>query len=189
MVVPLIAAGLTYAAGGSAATALAVGGLALGAQGASASKKASEAAAQQAAEVGKLEAQQYISEMFLGRAQAINAGTRRLEEAEYARSQNVAMFSSMERDDRSVEAFLERNARMAREDIGGIARMSEIEQARKRTEATVAYTYGQNAAAGIRAQGNANFLTNLYSLSQNIPTSLLTTTPKLSSRLDTKGQI
>jgi len=163
--------------------------LAIGLFSAGSQKSASDKAAKEKAEVGKLEAQQYVSDMFLGRAQAIDAGTRRLEEAEYARSQNVAMFSAMGRDDRSVDAFLERNARMAREDVGGIARMSELEQAKKRTEATVAYTYGQNAAAGIRAQGNANFLTNLYSLSQNIPTSLLTTTPKLSSRLDTKGQI
>jgi len=159
--------------------------LGLGLFSASSQKSASDKAAKERAEVGKLEAQQYVADMFLGRAQAIDAGTRRLEEAEYARSQNVAMFSAMETTGENVvRAYLERNARMAREDIGGIARMSGIEQAKKRTEATVAYTYGQNAAAGIRAQGNANFLTNLYSLSQNIPT-----TPKLSSRLDTKGQI
>ena len=159
--------------------------LALGLFSAGSQKSASDKAAKERAEVGRLEAQQYVADMFLGRAQAIDAGTRRLEEAEYARSQNVAMFSAMETTGENVvRAYLERNARMAREDVGGIARMSGIEQAKKRTEATVAYTYGQNAAAGIRAQGNANFLTDLYKLSQNIPT-----VPKLSSRLDTKGQI
>jgi hypothetical protein len=150
-------------------TALNVASLFLGFGAASSQKAAADKAAKEKAEVGRLEAQQYVADMFLGRAQAIDAGTRRLEEAEYARSQNVAMFSAMETTGENVvRAYLERNARMAREDIGGIARMSEIEQAKKRTEATVAYTYGQNAAAGIRAQGNANFLTNLYSLSQNI---------------------
>lgn len=151
--------------------------LGIGLLSASSQKKASDEAAKNAAEVGKLEAQQYVSDMFLGRAQAINAGTQRLKEAEYARSQNVAMFMAMGRDDRSVDAFLARNERMAREDIGGIERMSNLEEKKKRTEATVSYTYGQNSAAGIRAQGNATLLSNLYSLSQNIPTTLLSSGP------------
>lgn len=153
MVLPVVLAAVSTAVGVASAVS---------------SKKASDKAAKNAAEVGKLEAQQYVSDMFLGRAQAINAGTQRLKEAEYARSQNVAMFMAMGRDDRSVDAFLARNERMAREDIGGIERMSNLEEKKKRTEATVAYTYGQNSAAGIRAQGNATLLSNLYSLSQNI---------------------
>lgn len=157
-------------------TAINVASLVLGIGAASSSKKAADKAAKDAAEVGKLEAQQFVSDMFLGRAQAINAGNQRLKEAEYARSQNVSMFMAMGRDDRSVDAFLARNDRMAREDVGGIERVSALEEAKKRTEATVAYTYGQNSAAGIRAQGNAAFLSNLYSLSQNIPTTLFRST-------------
>ena len=169
MVLPLILGGAALATGAGVSTALAVAGTAASIQGANQSKKAAKAAASQAKKVGELEARQYVSEMFLGRAQAINLGIQRLQEAESARNQNIAAFSAMGRDDRSVDAFLKRNARAAAEDLAGIERMSALEMAKKETEATVAYTYGQNSAAGIRAQGNANYLANLGDIAMSAP--------------------
>lgn len=134
------------------------------------SKKASDKAAKAAKEVGELESRQYINEMFLGRAQAIARGNQRLAEMQAAENQNIAMFSAMGRDDRSVDAFLKRNREMAGADVEAIERASELESAKRITEAAVAKKYGQNTAAGLRAQGTANLLSNLGQAAQNLPT-------------------
>jgi hypothetical protein len=154
---------------------------------ANSAKKASKAAEQKAKEVGMLEAQQSISDMFLGRAQAIERGDQRLRELELSESQNLAMFSAMGRDDRSVDAFLKNNRALAGEDIGRIARGSELQQAKRITEAVVSKEYGQSSAAGIRAQGNANYMSNIASIAKNFPIDLLPKQGQLTSRLDTKG--
>jgi hypothetical protein len=139
---------------------------------ASKQRRAEKQAAAVSEEVGKLEARQYMTEMFLGRAAAIDAGTRRVKEMQLAENQNIARFSAMGRDDRSVDAFLRRNRELAAQDVREIERASEIQAAKKMTEAAVAYEYGQNAAAGIRAQSSANYLTNMANIAQNIPAML-----------------
>jgi hypothetical protein len=169
MVVPLIIGAVAGAATGSLATGIAVAGAAASISGANQAKKASEAAAQRAKEVGELESRQYINEMFLGRAQAISRGNQRLAEMQQSENQNIAMFSAMGRDDRSVDAFLRRNRELAGADLQAIERASELEMAKKVTEASVAKKYGQSSAAGIRAQANANYLTNLGNIATSAP--------------------
>ena len=169
MVVPLILGGLAGVATGSLATGVAVAGAAASIQGASQAKKASEAAAQKAKEIGELESRQFINEMFLGRAQAISRGNQRLAEMQQTENQNIAKFSAMGRDDRSVDAFLKRNRELAGADLQAIERASELQVAKKITEASVAKKYGQSSAAGIRAQANANYLTNLGNIATSAP--------------------
>jgi hypothetical protein len=83
------------------------------------------------------------------------------------------MFGKMERDDRSVDAFLKRNQDIAAADIAEIDRKSEILSAKYATQAAVAYTYGQNTAAGMRTQATANLFTNLADIAQNLGPSLV----------------
>jgi len=167
--IPIILGGLAGVATGSIATGVAVAGAAASIQGASQAKKASEAAAQKAKEIGELESRQFINEMFLGRAQAISRGNQRLAEMQQAENQNIAKFSAMGRDDRSVDAFLKRNRELAGADLQAIERASELQVAKKITEASVAKKYGQSSAAGIRAQANANYLTNLGNIATSAP--------------------
>jgi hypothetical protein len=169
MVVPLILGAAAGAVTGSLATGVAVAGAAASIQGASQAKKASEAAAQKAKEIGELESRQFINEMFLGRAQAISRGNQRLAEMQQTENQNIAKFSAMGRDDRSVDAFLKRNRELAGADLQAIERASELQVAKKITEASVAKKYGQSSAAGIRAQANANYLTNLGNIATSAP--------------------
>jgi len=167
--IPIILGGLAGVATGSIATGVAVAGAAASIQGASQAKKASEAAAQKAKEIGELESRQFINEMFLGRAQAISRGNQRLAEMQQTENQNIAKFSAMGRDDRSVDAFLKRNRELAGADLQAIERASELQVAKKITEASVAKKYGQSSAAGIRAQANANYLTNLGNIATSAP--------------------
>ena len=132
-------------------------------------KKASEEAARVAKEVGELESRQYINEMFLGRAQAISKGNQRLAEMQQTENQNIAKFSAMGREDRSVDAFLKRNRELAGADLQAIERESELQSAKRITEASVAKKYGESKAAGIRATGNANYMTNMANIIGSAP--------------------
>jgi|DEB0MinimDraft_4_1074332.scaffolds.fasta_scaffold113933_2 hypothetical protein len=132
-----------------------------------------KAAAEKAEKVGKLEGRQFVNELFLAKAQAIGAANRRREELTQSESANLAMFGKMERDDRSVDAFLKRNQDIAAADIAEIDRKSEILSAKYATQAAVAYTYGQNTAAGMRTQATANLFTNLADIAQNLGPSLV----------------
>ena len=132
-------------------------------------KKAAAEAARVAKEVGELESRQFINEMFLGRAQAISRGNQRLAEMQQAENQNIAKFSAMGRDDRSVDAFLKRNRELAGADLQAIERASELESAKRITEAAVAKKYGENKAAGLRAQGNANYMSNMSNILTSAP--------------------
>lgn len=126
-----------------------------------------QAAAEKAA--GLAEAKQYINDMRLIKAQAIDAGNQRLRDMRSAESQNIAAFAAMGRDDRSVDAFLKRNRDIAYQDIQRIEAKGELEAARALTAAAVAKEYGVNKAAGIRSSANANLLTGLGQMVQNIP--------------------
>ena len=169
MVVPLILGAAAGAATGSLATGIAVAGLTTSMSSANAQKKAAAEAARVAKEVGELESRQFINEMFLGRAQAISRGNQRLAEMQQAENQNIAKFSAMGRDDRSVDAFLRRNREIAGADLQAIERASELETAKRITEASVAKKYGENKAAGIRATGNANYMSNMSNILTSAP--------------------
>ena len=165
-------------------TVLAAVGTALSIGSAVSQRNAEQKAAKEKKEIGELEAKQYLNDMFLGRAAAIDAGNRRMEEMQQTENQNIAAFSAMGRDDRSVDAYLKRNRELAGRDLVAIEKTSEIEMAKKVTEAAVARTYGQNAAAGIRAQSNANLLSNLSDIAQNVSTILPKSTPKTPASKD-----
>ena len=104
----------------------------------------------------------------MAKAQAISEGNRRIEEMKVAESQNIAMFSAMGREDRSVQAFLKKNRETVAEDLGDLERMSNLQSAKYATAAAIDYKYGQGASAGIRAEANINLLSNLSSLLKNI---------------------
>lgn len=131
-------------------------------------RSAEKKAAADRAAVGKLEARQFVNELFLAKAQAIDASIQRQRQATDAESQNIATFSALGREDRSVAAFLKANQRKVGEDIENIERQAELTAAKYATQASVAYKYGQNSAAGMRAMSNANFLGNIYKLAQEI---------------------
>lgn len=132
-------------------------------------KKAAEEAARVAKEVGVLQSRQYIAELFLGKAQALSKADRRLEEMQLAENQNIAAFSAMGRDDRSVDAYLKKNRQLAGKDVAAITRASELEVAKRVTEAAIAKKYGENKAAGLRAQGNANYMSNMSNILTSAP--------------------
>lgn len=148
---------------------LAAAGTAVSISSANRQKKASAEAARVAKEVGELESRQFINELFLGRAQAISRGNQRLAEMQQAENQNVAKFSAMGRDDRSVAAFLKANRELAGADLQAIERASELESAKRITEAAVAKKYGENKAAGLRAMGNANYMSNMSNILTSAP--------------------
>ena len=127
-----------------------------------------KAEAERRAALGVFDARQKVNELFLAKAQAISEGNRRLEDMERAESQNIAMFSAMGREDRSVDAFLKKNRQVVAEDLEDLERMSNLQSAKYATAATLDYKYGQGAASGIRAEANINLLSNLSSLLKNI---------------------
>jgi hypothetical protein len=129
-------------------------------------------AAAEKARIGQLEAKQYVNELFLTKAAAIDAGNRRREEMAIAEASNIAAFSAMGRSDRSVDAFLKRNREIAANDIDAIDRQANIVAAKYAAQAAVAYKFGQNSAAGMRASANANLFTNLSNIAQNLPPSV-----------------
>ena len=133
-----------------------------------------KAAAERQKKVGKLEGRQFVNELFLAKAQAIGEANRRREELTEAEASNLAFLTGkLERDDRSVDAFLKRNQDIAAADIAEIDRQSEILSAKYATQAAVAYTYGQNTADGMRAQATANLFTNMADIAQNLAPSLV----------------
>jgi len=149
---------------------LVIGGLSL--LGQKKSYDAQREAARKAEEAGKLEGRQFVNELFLAKAQAIDAANRRREELTQSESANLAAFGKMERDDRSVDAFLKRNQELAADDIAEIDRKSELLSARYATQAAVAYTYGQGTASGMRAEATANLLTGLADFAKALPPNL-----------------
>jgi hypothetical protein len=137
--------------------------------GAKKSYDASAQAAKNEKEVGILEGRQFVNELFLGKAQAIGAANQRRQEQTEAEASNFAfLIGKQGRDDRSVDAFLKRNEKVAATDIAAIDRQTEILSAKYATQAAVAYTYGQNTAAGLRAQATANLVTNMSDIAQNL---------------------
>jgi len=136
-------------------------------------RSAEKKAAEERKKVGELEARQYVSELFLAKAQAIDASNRRINEALEAEKQNTAFFSAkIASSQRSVDAYLKKNREIMGEDIGNIERQSGLLEAKYAAQAATSYTYGQNAAAGMRATSNANFLTNLADMAINMPPSV-----------------
>jgi len=136
-------------------------------------RSAEEKAAEERKKVGQLEARQYVAELFLAKAQAIDASNRRINEALEAEKQNTAFFSAkIASSQRSVDAYLQKNRDIMGEDIGNIERQSGLLEAKYAAQAATSYTYGQNAAAGMRATSNANFLTNLADMAINMPPSV-----------------
>jgi hypothetical protein len=127
-----------------------------------------KAEAERRAELGVFDARQKVNELFLAKAQAISEGNRRLEDMQVAESQNIAQFSALGRNDRSVDAFLKKNRQVVAEDLEDLERMSNLQSAKYATAAAVDYKYGQGAASGIRAEANINLLSNLSSLLKNI---------------------
>ncbi len=135
-------------------------------------RSAEKKAAEERKKVGQLEARQYVAELFLAKAQAIDASNRRVNEALEAEKQNTAFFSAkIASSQRSVDAYLKKNREIMGEDIGNIERQSGLLEAKYAAQAATSYTYGQNAAAGMRATSNANFLTNLADMAINMPPS------------------
>ncbi len=136
-------------------------------------RSAEKKAAEERKKVGQLEARQYVAELFLAKAQAIDASNRRVNEALEAEKQNTAFFSAkIASSQRSVDAYLKKNREIMGEDIGNIERQSGLLEAKYAAQAATSYTYGQNAAAGMRATSNANFLTNLADMAINMPPSV-----------------
>ena len=136
-------------------------------------RSAEKKAAEERKKVGQLEARQYVAELFLAKAQAIDASNRRVNEALEAEKQNTAFFSAkIASSQRSVDAYLQKNREIMGEDIGNIERQSGLLEAKYAAQAATSHTYGQNAAAGMRATSNANFLTNLADIAINMPPSV-----------------
>tara|TARA_R100001460_G_scaffold2041_7_gene6984 strand:+ start:2208 stop:2714 length:507 start_codon:yes stop_codon:yes gene_type:complete len=136
-------------------------------------RSAEKKAAEERKKIGQLEARQYVSELFLAKAQAIDASNRRINEALEAEKQNTAFFSAkIASSQRSVDAYLKKNREIMGEDISNIERQSGLLEAKYAAQAATSYTYGQNAAAGMRATSNANFLTNIADLATNLSPSV-----------------
>jgi hypothetical protein len=134
---------------------------------------AEKKAAEERKKIGELEARQYVAELFLAKAEAIDATNRRIREALDAEKQNTAFFSAkIASSDRSVEAYLQRNRDIVAEDIENIDRQAGLLEAKYAAQAATAYKYGQNAAAGMRATSNANFLSNIADIALNMPPSI-----------------
>lgn len=127
-----------------------------------------KAEAKRRAEIGKFEARQYVSDLFLTKAQAIDESNRRIRDMQVAESQNIAFFSALGREDRSVGAFLKENRRIASEDLETIERRAELQTAKLATASAVAYKYGQGAAAGIKAEATANLITGIMDIAKNL---------------------
>ena len=106
--------------------------------------------------------------MFLTKAQAIDESNRRIRDMQIAESQNIAFFSALGREDRSVGALLKENRRIASEDLEGIERSAELQTAKLATAAAVAYKYGQGASAGLKAEATANLITGITDIAQNL---------------------
>lgn len=154
MVLPLIAAGLSI-------------------YGTFKQRSSEKEAAEERKKIGELEARQYVSELFLAKAEAIDVSNRRMSEALDAEKQNIAFFSAkIASSDRSVAAYLKKNRQIVGEDMANIERQSRLMEAKYAAQAATSYTYGQNAAAGMRSMSNANFLTNLADIAINMPPSV-----------------
>tara|TARA_B100000579_G_scaffold432398_1_gene449149 strand:- start:625 stop:1095 length:471 start_codon:yes stop_codon:yes gene_type:complete len=136
--------------------------------GAKKSYDAQRAEAKRRAEVGVFEARQHVSDLFLTKSQAIDESNRRIKDMQVAESQNIAFFSALGREDRSVSAFLKENKRIASEDLENIERGAKLQTAKLATASAVAYKYGQGASAGLKAEATANLITGISNIAQNL---------------------
>ncbi|QDP56321.1 MAG: hypothetical protein Tp167SUR398091_10 [Prokaryotic dsDNA virus sp.] len=141
---------------------------ALGLLGAKKSYDYGKAEAARRAELGVFDARQQVNELFLAKSQAISESNRRLEDMQATESTNIAQFSAMGREDRSVEAFLKKSRKTVREDIADLEIASNLASAKYGTAASILNKYGQGAAAGIRAEATVNLISNLSSVLKNI---------------------
>jgi len=136
-------------------------------------RSAEKKAAEERKKIGVLEARQFVSELFLAKSEAIAVANRRMDDALNAEKQNIAFFSAkIASSDRSVGAYLAKNRKIVGEDISNIERRAGLVEAKYAAQAATAYTYGQNAAQGMRATSNANFLSNLADIAMNLPPSV-----------------
>ena len=136
-------------------------------------RSAEKKAAAEKAEIGRLEAVQYANELFLSRAEAMRSSERRQEEQIINEADNEAFLLGKQlRSDRSVDVILKKNRRIAGRDSEEIYRASEVTAAKLASQAAIARKFGQNSAAGMRAQSSANFIANLSNLADNLPKSI-----------------
>jgi hypothetical protein len=134
---------------------------------------AEKKAAAEKEEIGRLEAIQYANELFLSRSEAMRASERREEEQIINQADNEAFLLGKQlRSDRSVNRILESNRRKAGKDSEEIYRANEVVAAKLASQAAISRKFGQNSAAGMRAQASANFISNLSNLADNLPKSI-----------------
>ena len=95
----------------------------------------------------------------------------RKEEYDLATSANVAAFSAAGRDDRSVQAFFEKQEELVGQDLGRIARQQSIESMKSEMAAMAEKRRGRNAytaslfnAAGTIGQGIYQYQTTRASV-------------------------
>ena len=135
---------------------------------------AEKKAAAEKEEVGRLEAIQYANELFLSKAEASRQSDKRKQDQILNETTNISfLLGKQERSDRSVARILERNKRIAGEDAAEIERAGELTAAKYASQAAISREYGQNSAAGMRAQATSNLLTNVGGLLENMPPSLV----------------
>lgn len=149
--------------------ALAVASTALGIASAAKQQSAADKAAKAAKEAGQLNAQQHVTEMFLAQAQGYRLSENRLEDHKQAEAQNYAYFASIGRFDQAAEAYLAHQKKIADKDVETIERQLEVTKKNLETSASVAWKYGSNEAASIRATSSANLMSNINSIAQNFP--------------------
>lgn len=150
--------------------ALGLASTALSIASASQQKKAEDAAAKKAKEVGELQAQQHVTEMFLAQAQGYRLSQQRQEEHRQSEAANIAYFyAKTGASDQAIENAMRFQKETMSKDVETIERQLEVTKANIETQASVAWKYGQNEAAGIRAQSNANLISNIGNIAQNFP--------------------
>ena len=107
----------------------------------------------------------------LNEVQAMQQARARKEEYDLATSANVAAFSAAGRDDRSVQAFFEKQEELVGQDLGRIARQQSIESMKSEMAAMAEKRRGRNAytaslfnAAGTIGQGIYQYQTTRASV-------------------------
>ena len=129
---------------------------------------AQRAEAKRQAEIGVIEARQFVNDLFLTKAAAIADSNQIIKDMKNAESKNIAAFGAMGRDDRSVRALLKENRKTAGEDIANLERATELQVAKLATSAAVSFRYGQGAAAGLKAEATANLITGIANIAKNL---------------------
>lgn len=88
------------------------------------------------------------TERLLGKSQAEQLATARLEEYDQASSANIALFAAAGRDigaDRSVKAFMDKQKEIIGTDLGRMQKQSQIEGLRSRQQAAAERANGRSA--------------------------------------------